>query len=309
MSRTPFKEEVLEIIRIADSSDSESMFQNNPNYKKFKRSKQNGHKAEIQFLMSRLGLLEFFHESVFWANRCLHERGCDKNERCEVFMTLSFGYHGLKDYQKTMEFGQKCLDLDVDKTLVDQSRILSCMVDASKHLQNDEKTGKLMNMLLGINIQLYRNQHGIEKVDVLHNFYELIKHQMTKLVDCEFKKAKRSFNSLTYFKLNSTDSSDVIKSLQEEGFASLLPSLHRNRNMVPIINDEPNLNLKSRVEKLRMLESLEILDVVGDICLLKIKIFVENGEKANQINWGLLHFSIKHDIQIHLTPCLSPLDF
>lgn len=64
--------------------------------------------------------------------------------------------------------------------------------------------------------------------------------------------------------------------------------------------DEPNLSLKSRDEKLRMLKLLEVLDVVGDICLLKIKIFAKNGERANQISWGLLHFSIKHDVQIHL---------
>ena len=49
-----------------------------------------------------------------------------------------------------------------------------------------------------------------------------------------------------------------------------------------------------------MLESLKVLDVVGDICLMKVKLFVKNGEKANQIGWGLLSFSIKHDVQMHM---------
>ena len=148
MLRTPFKDEVLEIIAIADSADSELMFQNDPTYKKFKNSKKSGHKAKIQCLMSHLESLKFYQEAVFWANRSLNERGCDKNERCEVFITLSLGYHGLMDYQKTMEFGQKFLDLKTDKSLADQSRILSSMVDASKHLQDDEKTNKLMNKFI-----------------------------------------------------------------------------------------------------------------------------------------------------------------
>ena len=303
MSLSAFKKEVRNIMRIADAANSELMLQQNPTYRKFKKSKKNGHKAEIQLLMSHLEFLQFFQESIFWVNRCFNERGCDKNERLEVFITSCFGYHGMKDYQKTMEFGQNFIDLDADKTLVDQSRILSCMVDASKHLENDEKTAKLLNMLLATNIRLRRNQGRVEKVNVLYNFYELIKHQMTKIIDCEFKKAIKTFDSLTYYKLNSMNSNDVIKSLEEEGFTSLLPSLLRNRNLVPDvqINDEPNLSLKSRAEKSKMLELLEVLDVVGDICLLKIKIFEKNGDRANQISWGHLIFSIKHDIQMHLS--------
>ena len=33
---------------------------------------------------------------------------------------------------------------------------------------------------------------------------------------------------------------------------------------------------------------------------MKVKLFVKNGEKANQIGWGLLSFSIKHDVQMHM---------
>ena len=104
------KQEIDSIVKLAREVKEESVFQEKSKYKKFK-AKKIGHRSEIKELVDKLRHLDFFNECIFWCHKFFEERICNKEEKYRYFYALGACYSEIKNHEKTIEFGQKFLDI------------------------------------------------------------------------------------------------------------------------------------------------------------------------------------------------------
>ena len=114
---TPLEKQVHEMVKLAKKVGNEAEFQKKAQYKKFK-AKQNEHQRQLRILANELHSLNFHEECIYWSHKAFEDlRISDKEERHSVFNALMFSYYNLKNYEKTLEYGQKSLDLELKKPL------------------------------------------------------------------------------------------------------------------------------------------------------------------------------------------------
>ena len=114
---TPLEKQVHEMVKLAKKVGNEAEFQKKAQYKKFK-AKQNEHQRQLRILANELFSLNFHEECIYWSHKAFEDlRISDKEERHSVFNTLIFSYYNLENYEKTLEYGQKLLDLELKKPL------------------------------------------------------------------------------------------------------------------------------------------------------------------------------------------------
>jgi len=128
-------QQAYEMIMLAKKVSNQTEFQQEKQYKIFK-AKQNEHQRQLRFLAEELFSLNFHEECIYWLHKVFEElRISDKKERHSVLKTLSFSYFNLKKYEKTIEYGQKSLDIELKKPLTQTINTLVAMRISASNLK------------------------------------------------------------------------------------------------------------------------------------------------------------------------------
>ena len=219
-----------EMIMLAKKVANETEFQQEKQYKIFK-AKTNEHQRQLRLLAQELFSLNFHEECIYWLHKVFEElRISDKKERHSVLKTLSFSYFNLKKYEKTIEYGQKSLDIELKIPLTHTINTLVAMRISASELKRYPDASKYAKEMLKLNI-VRCNEKIIPRTSLLISYVTLIDQQMK---EGNIRGAKKTIKNLKIFDLNSIDPNDVLVSMKNEGYEELLPlsELKRNDNLI-----------------------------------------------------------------------------
>ena len=320
MSST-IQKEIDSILKLAREVKEESIFQQKAQYIKFK-SKKNGHRSEIVGLINNMHDLKFSHECIYWCNKLFQERVCNKIEKYKILYILSASYYRIEKYEKTIEFGQKFLDVQPKtqkhfdssegrrKLSGDFHRsIILFMIVSSKKLEKEEDLMKYLKEKLKLDILSFNNGQ-ITLLKLLQIYIHLVYVQVqTK----NFDFAHKTLKSLKLFSLNSPDPQDVVVlAMEKYGYKKYFPFslLYIKIDNTEGYNDFTNLAVEHYENFLNLpdqemresVEMVEMFRLLARICLYKCEILQEQAgsDRANCEKWAYLHFLISYDIQFHL---------
>ena len=302
---TPLEKQVHEMVKLAKKVGNEAEFQKKAQYKKFK-AKQNEHQRQLRILANELHSLNFHEECIYWSHKAFEDlRISDKEERHSVFNALMFSYYNLKNYEKTLEYGQKSLDLELKKPLTQTIDTLDAMRVSASKIKRYQDASRYAKEVLKINIVRY-NEKEIQKPGLLISY--------SNLIDVQVKEeniigAKKTIKRLKLFNLNSMDPNDVWVSMEKEGYKKQLP-------LNDYISDETCFSEHTLVEfgkknfsncddLKEFILNLQMYHSVGKICWMKFLIYRRFDGKQNCEQWGLLHLSMLHDILVHMHALVS----
>ena len=254
------QKEIIKLLKLAKSAKDESEFQLCTVYKAFKARKI-GHRSEIDFLIQGLTELEFSAECIYWLHRFFKDRVCNKEEKVGIFRKLSCWYFKIDNHEKTIEFGQKFLEIKSEEPLIHVSIILEMIVDSSEVLDENEDCMKYRKEILKINILRF-NKGEINQREVLEKYHSVITRlHYTNSFSCIEKTMKK----LKLFNLNSKDPNDVKASFDKE---------YQTKNF-----------------------EIELFLLVGRLCFYKSRVLQYFCDRINCSKWATLHFEILYDIQ------------
>ena len=301
--------EIVSMLRLAKEAEIESVFQQNALYIKFK-AKKNGHRSEIMGWIDILNHdLEFRHECIFWCHKLFEERVCDKDEKCRILYALSSSYYRIENYEKTIEFGQKFLDIQghLEKPCFDVGSVCGLvhgMIESSRKLERDEDAMKYLKEKLKLDVLRF-NDGKITTLNLLAMYYELVYVQVkTK----NFEHALKTLKSLTLFSVNSKDPlNDVVQSMERHGYKKHFPLslLYIDFDITEKYGDFSKLVVKhyTKLSEQDKRESAKMIGVflhLARICLYKCEILKSLGDRDNCEKWAYLHFLMAYDIQFHM---------
>ena len=111
---TAYQREFQKVLKLAKNIKDESTFQKHTVYRKFKAKNLELGKHQLTIdLDSLIGVLnhaKFYNEKIFWCQKILQH--CRLNlhwQRCRLNGTITLCYFSLKDDEKCLEYGEKCL--------------------------------------------------------------------------------------------------------------------------------------------------------------------------------------------------------
>ena len=296
--------QVSEILKLAKKVRNEAEFKQKPQYKKFK-AKNDGRKLqrELTHLADGLMDLKFYEECIYWSHKIFEDlRISDKEDRHTVFNTLIFSYYNLNNYEKTLEYGQKSLDLELEQPAAQTIDTLVAMRVSASKIKRYQDASKYAKEILKINI-VRCNEKEIPKHGLLFSYSNLIELQLKAE---NVIGAKKTIKRLKIFNLNSIDPNDVLVSMEKEGYKKLLPfndvldgnwknkELEQNIAAFCIKNFSDSDDLKEFIVNLQMYHS------VGKICWMKFLIDTRFDRKQTCEKWGHLHMNIIVNIVMHM---------
>ena len=303
--------QAYEMVRLAKKVANEAEFQQKQQYKIFK-AKQNVHQRQLYNLANELFSLNFHEECIYWCHKVFEElRISDKKERHSVLTTISLSYYNLKNYEKTLEYGQKSLDLELKKPLTQTMNTLVAMEVSASKIKRYQDASKYAKETLKMNI-LRCNEKKTPRTSLLISYSNLIDLQIK---DGNIKGAKKTIKHLTILNLNSIDPNDVLVSMEKEGYEKLLPlsDLLRNNNHIDgSLNDTTDKDHIqyvtkfcdknfSNIENLKeFIYHLQTYHSIGKICWLKFMIYRHFDSMQNCEKWGLLHRNVLFNILVHM---------
>ena len=301
--------EIASMLKLAKEAKSESIFQQKAQYIKFK-AKKNGHRSEIMGWIDVLSYdLEFRHECIFWCHKFFEERVCDKDEKCRILYALSSSYYRIENYEKTIEFGQKFLDIQghLEKPCFDVASVCGLvhgMIESSRKLERDEDAMKYMKEKLKLDVLRF-NDGKITTLNLLAMYYELVYVQVkTK----SFENALKTLKSLTLFSVNSKDPlKDVVQSMERQGYKKHFPLslLYIDFDITEKYDVFSDLVVKhytkmSQQDKMDSGKMIQVFSHFSRICLYKCEILKNLGDHDSCEKWAYLHFLMAYDIQFHM---------
>ena len=248
------------MLKLAKCAKNESEFQLCADYKAFKARKI-GHRSEIDFLILGLTKLEFSKECIYWLHRFFKDRVCNKEEKVDIFRQLCCLYYNIDNHEKTIEFGEKFLEIKSEKPLNHVSIILEMIVASTEALDENEDCLKYRKEILKINILRF-NKGEINQREVLVKYHDVITRlHYTNSFSC----IEKTMKHLKLFNLNSKDPNDVKASFDRE---------YQTKNF-----------------------EIELLLLVGRFCFYKSRVFQYFCDRINCSKWATLHFEILYHIQ------------
>ena len=303
--------QAYEMVRLAKKVANEAEFQQKQQYKIFK-AKQNEHQRQLYHLANELFSLNFHEECIYWCHKVFEElRISDKKERHSVLTTISLSYYNLKNYEKTLEYGQKSLDLELKKPLTQTMNTLVAMEVSASEIKRYQDASKYAKETLKMNI-VRCNEKKTPRKSLLISYSNLIDLQIK---DGNIKGAKKTIKHLTIFNLNSIDPNDVLVSMEKEGYEKLLPlsDLLRNNNHIDrsLIDTSDKDHIQyvtqfcdknfSNIEDLKeFVYNLQLYHSAGKICWMKFLIYRRFDSKQNCEKWGLLYMNMLLKILVHM---------
>ena len=301
------EKEMKELLDLAKDVKDESVFQQKNRYKKFKAKNHTIQSHEIKSIIVLFGggllELEYYKECIYWCKQVIHDvRLCDSPERSVALFCIVRAFCGLDDFENVFEYGEKYLEISRQpispKERYMRKILFSMMKDASMKLNKLLDDFKYAKEILKLNVVRY-NAHEIEKGELLYSYWLYIKVQME--ID-DFKSAKKTVKHIKLFSLNSMDSNDVIKAMENEGFGKFFP-LNNLLNGSEINEEKKTEFFKSNSD----LDSLEVFSkevavyyYVSNICWQKQELLMSLGEICKSFEWGHLALNILNDIHLHL---------
>ena len=311
-------QQAYEMIRLAKKVANETEFQQEKQYKIFK-DKQKEHQRQLRYLAEELFSLNFHEECIYWLHKVFEElRISDKKERHSVLKTLCFSYFNLKKYEKTIEYGQKSLDIELKKPLTHTINTLVAMRISASNLKRYQDASKYAKEMLKLNI-IRCNEKIIPRSSLLVSYVTLIDQQMK---EGNIRGAKKTIKNLKVFKLNSIDPNDVIVSMNPEWYETLLPlsnsvnqdgqryldHLAVNDTPIDTIDKDHDQSVTqfcdknfSNIEDLKeFVYNVQLYHSAGKICWMKFLIYKRFDRKQNCEKWGLLYVNMLLNILIHM---------
>ena len=311
-------QQAYEMIRLAKKVANETEFQQEKQYKIFK-DKQKEHQRQLRYLAEELFSLNFHEECIYWLHKVFEElRISDKKERHSVLKTLCFSYFNLKKYEKTIEYGQKSLDIELKKPLTHTINTLVAMRISASNLKRYQDASKYAKEMLKLNI-IRCNEKIIPRSSLLVSYVTLIDQQMK---EGNIRGAKKTIKNLKVFKLNSIDPNDVIVSMNPEWYETLLPlsnsvnqdgqryldHLAVNDTPIDTIDKDHDQSVTqfcdknfSNIEDLKeFVYNVQLYHSAGKICWMKFLIYKRFDRKQNCEKWGLLYMNMLLNILIHM---------
>ena len=308
-------QQAYEMIKLAKKVANETEFQQEKQYKIFK-DKQKEHQRQLRYLAEELFSLNFHEECIYWLHKVFEElRISDKKERHSVLKTLCFSYFNLKKYEKTIEYGQKSLDIELKKPLTHTINTLVAMRISASNLKRYQDASKYAKEMLKLNI-IRCNEKIIPRSSLLVSYVTLIDQQMK---EGNIRGAKKTIKNLKVFNLNSKDPNDVLVSMNPEWYETLLPlsDWTRQRYLDHLaVNDTPIDTIDkdhdqsvtqfcdknfSNIEDLKeFIYNVQLYHSAGKICWMKFLIYKRFDRKQNCEKWGLLYVNMLLNILIHM---------
>ena len=295
--------EIEAILKLAKSVANETVFQEKTQYKKFKAKKIGGHKTEIWDFCLELEKVQhpmFLEECIFWWHKLFQEKVCTKEEKFQIFHSLSVCYYSSpKDnFEMCIEYGQKALDLQVDyrEGLGNKSQHLKMMEDSCRRLNWKEELEKYLKELLKVEVLRY-NKGDFMQVDLLEVYYKLICSQVENK---NFGNAKKTIKNLKLFNLHSKDTSDVFVAMGRNGYKTHFPGSRLQNVFEPDYLSE--LMGISNHQGTNMDETLKVklYHLIARICFLKCEILTFFSDRTKEA-WAHIHLAILNDILCHVS--------
>ena len=100
--------EMTKLIDIAKKCE-EYVFQENPEYLKFKAKKKINSMAQSFMIWSELSHLEFHEETIYWIKRSLEEKVYTKEEAFKMHLPLIYHCGKIGEFEMALEYGKKAL--------------------------------------------------------------------------------------------------------------------------------------------------------------------------------------------------------
>jgi len=307
-TRSKLEKEFKELLGLAKDVKDESVFQQEHRYKKFKAKNHTIQAHEVgpiwfHFLV-KLNELKFHKECIYWCNKILEDvRLCDSRERSVAICLIATSFGGLKDYENVLKYGGKYLEISPQAmTHEDRSSreyLLYMMQQASKKLNRIHEF-KYPKEILKLNVERY-NAKEIDNLQLLKTYDNCIKMQ-TKIGD--FRSAKKTLKHLKLFSLNSVNSNDAIKAIEDEDYGKIFP-------LNDLLNDSEVKDKKKLASEFckRTLdhETFELFQKkvrlykhISILCWKKHEILLNLCEIPISFQWGYLALNIFLDINLHL---------
>ena len=302
---------VIRLFDFALNVENEAEFQQKHQYKEFKakyKMLHNGRqKNEQRYLINGLFGLKFHEECIYWCHKLFEDlRISDKEDRYIVFTMLSFSNYNLNNYEKTLEYGQKCLDLQLKKPDSQTVDILDLMCVSSNRLERYHDSSTYAREILKINVVRY-NEKEIAIHDLLLTYSDLLDHQIKEK---NMIGAKKTIKHLKIFNLKSMDPNDVLVSMDEEyeeGLKDLLPlgTYLSNDNLSDDeksqhIDDFCNKNFSNKDDLKEFIVNLQTYHFAGKICWMKFLIYSGCDRMQDCEKWGHIHRNMIIDILKHM---------
>ena len=300
-----------EMERLAKRVANEAEFQQKQQYKIFK-AKQNEHQRHLYDLANELFSLNFHEECIYWCHKVFEKlRISDKKERHSVLTTISLSYYNLKNYEKTLEYGQKSLDIELKKPSTQAMNTLVAMEVSASKIKRYKDASKYAKETLKMNI-VRHNEKKTPKSSLLISYSNLIDLQIK---DGNIKGAKKTIKHLTIFNLNSIDPNDVLVSIEKEGYEKFLPlsdlfrnNTHIDGSFIDTTDKDHIQNVTkfcdknfSNIEDLKeFIYHTQTYHSVGKICWLKFLIYRRFDSMQNCEKWGLLYRNVLFNILVHM---------
>ena len=298
----PLEKHIHEMVKLAKKVGNEVEFQQKPQYKKFK-AKQNEHQRQLRILANELLSLNFHEECIYWSHKAFEDlKISDKEERHSVFNTLIFSYYNLNNYEKTLEYGQKSLDLQLEQPAAQTIDTLVAMRVSASKIKRYQDASKYAKEILKINI-VRCNEKEIPKHGLLFSY--------SNLIDLQLKAeniigAKKTIKRLKIFNLNSIDPNDVLVSMEKEGYKKLLPfndvleGNYKDKELEQNIAAFCHKNFSNSDDLKEFIVNLQMYHSAGKICWMKFLIDTRFDSKQTCEKWGQLHMNILVNIVMHM---------
>ena len=299
----PLEKHIHEMVKLAKKAGNEATFQTRPQYKKFK-AKYNGRQREIRLLANELFCLKFWEEVIYWSHKLFEDlRIADKEDRYTVFTMLNFSYYNSKNYEKTLEYSQKALDLNLKKPIAQTIDILEAMRVSSSKLEWYLDASGYAKEILKINIGRY-NAKEIATHDILISYSNLTELQIRA---GNIKAAKKTIKNLKIFHLDSMDPNDVVVSMEKDGYKKLLP-FHDYMSDDNLGEKRKNQYIQEFLVKhcedldtlKDLIRGLQMYHYAGKICWMKFVIHRHFDSNQNCRKWGQIHLDMLINILLHM---------
>ena len=307
-SSSKLEKELKEVLGIAENIKDESVFQQENRYKKFKAKNHTINQTHELPIWGRFlhGLheLKFHKESIYWNKRILEDFQCDSHERSLVIYGIVNSFYDLDDFENAFKYGENYLAINLqtmeseDRGL--RSQVLSIMQKASRKLNRIDEF-QYTKEILKLNVLRY-NAKEIDKEELLISYWNYIQMQIEI---GNFNSVKKTLKHLKMFSLNSMNSSDTIKAMENEDYGKVFPlnnllnnSEVKDKKKLAYVFCKRNGSDYDNFEL--FIEKVDLYCIISRICWQKHELLMNLGEIPINFEWGYLALKIFHDISLHL---------
>ena len=304
---------------LAKKVKEESVFQEEPLYKKFK-AKYNGRRIDvIHTLMFHFWKMKFYHECIYWSYKFLSDRVSEKKEKVRIYGGLMRSYFELQNYEKANEYGYKWFELEKQMSgsfdTQEKITILEMMGSICNKFQKFEDLEKYERELLKAKI----DQYNKGKVDLKELLTRYLTYVTSQVQNGNFKTAYKTFKNIKLFHLNSMSAKDVKQAVDNDQCIKKCPILFSSWHEMMGSTDGNPFRIPKNMKDLdkavndtlisKMNGNNEIFEEsscaatllfqISKLCKIKSELLMKH-EKDNFEEWSQLSFLLLYNSQMYV---------